>query len=111
MYVHGNIKSSNVLLNSRMEVGISDFGLLQLLANSPVASRIVGYQAPEVAQTGNLTPQSDVYSFGVVSFVCLMLQTIIRFLCNLPIPSQCSNFNWNCFFSGLLLLPHPSVVG
>jgi hypothetical protein len=66
MYVHGNIKSSNVLLNSRMEVGISDFGLLQLLANSPVASRIVGYQAPEVAQTGKLTPQSDVYSFGVL---------------------------------------------
>jgi len=49
-----------------MEVGISDFGLLQLLANSPVASRIVGYQAPEVAQTGKLTPQSDVYSFGVL---------------------------------------------
>jgi hypothetical protein len=88
MYVHGNIKSSNVLLNSRMEVGISDFGLLQLLAKSPVASRIAGYQAPEVAQTGKLTPQSDVYSFGVVSFVCLMLQTIIRFLCNLPIPVQ-----------------------
>ncbi len=88
MYVHGNIKSSNVLLNSCMEVGISDFGLLQLLANSPVASRIVGYQAPEVAQTGELTPQSDVYSFGVVSFVCLMLQSIICFLCNLPIPVQ-----------------------
>jgi serine/threonine protein kinase len=71
-----------------MEVGISDFGLLQLLTNSPIASRIVGYQAPEVAQTGKLTPQSDVYSFGVVSFVCLMHQTIIRFLCNLSIPVQ-----------------------
>ncbi|CAM6047953.1 unnamed protein product, partial [Sphagnum compactum] len=65
--VHGNIKSSNVLLNSDMEVGISDFGLVQLLATTPpVASKIVGYRAPEVSVTGKITPKSDVYSFGVV---------------------------------------------
>ncbi|CAK9229357.1 unnamed protein product [Sphagnum troendelagicum] len=65
--VHGNIKSSNVLLNSHMEVGISDFGIVQLLATTPpVASKIVGYRAPEVSVTGKITPKSDVYSFGVV---------------------------------------------
>jgi hypothetical protein len=82
MYVHGNIKSSNVLLNSCMEVGISDFGLLQLLANSPVASRIVGYQAPEVAQTGELTPQSDVYSFGVLLLELLTGKAPVQSLMN-----------------------------
>ena len=66
-FVHGNIKSSNVLLNRDREACISDFGLSQLLSGSPSSSKIVGYRAPEVNGTQKPTQRSDVYSFGVVS--------------------------------------------
>lgn len=65
-FAHGNIKSSNILLNRDLEAGVSDFGLAQLLSTSPAASRIVGYRAPEVTETRKVTQKSDVYSFGVV---------------------------------------------
>ena len=66
-FVHGNIKSSNVLLNRDLEACISDFGLAQLLSSTAAASRIVGYRAPEITETRKVTQKSDVYSFGVVS--------------------------------------------
>ncbi|KAG0563779.1 hypothetical protein M758_8G055500 [Ceratodon purpureus] len=65
-FVHGNIKSSNVLLNRDREACISDFGLTQLLTGSPSSSKSVGYRAPEVKGSGVSTQKSDVYSFGVL---------------------------------------------
>jgi serine/threonine protein kinase len=67
-FVHGNIKSSNILLTRDLEACISDFGLAQLLSSPAAASRIVGYRAPEITQSRKvLTQKSDVYSFGVVT--------------------------------------------
>jgi len=65
-FVHGNIKSSNILLNRDREACVADFGLSQLLSTSTSASKVVGYRAPEVAVTRKVTQKSDVYSFGVV---------------------------------------------
>ncbi|XP_042480053.1 probable inactive receptor kinase At4g23740 [Macadamia integrifolia] len=65
--VHGNIKSSNIFLNSRKYGCVSDLGLTTLM--SPVAapiSRAAGYRAPEVVDSRKATQLSDVYSFGVV---------------------------------------------
>ncbi|KAJ8442354.1 hypothetical protein Cgig2_018610 [Carnegiea gigantea] len=66
--VHGNIKSSNVLLRSNNEPAVSDYGLTPLFAPSPSSSstRIAGYRAPEVVETRKPTFKSDVYSFGVL---------------------------------------------
>lgn len=65
-FVHGNIKSSNVLLHRDFQACISDFGLAQLLGSTAAASRVVGYRAPEISETRKVTQKSDVYSFGVV---------------------------------------------
>lgn len=66
--VHGNIRSSNVLLRSNNEPAVSDYGLTPLFAPSPSSSssRIAGYRAPEVVETRKPTLKSDVYSFGVL---------------------------------------------
>lgn len=65
--MHGNIKSSNILLSRDLQACISDFGLAQLLASSSSAqAKVIGYRAPEVAETGKVTQMSDVYSFGVL---------------------------------------------
>jgi serine/threonine protein kinase len=105
--VHGNIKSSNVLLNSDMEVGISDFGLVQLLVTTPpVASKIVGYRAPEVSVTGKITPKSDVYSFGVVSIrsmqhlrAVIILPYLKNSDCIFPLSVQSEFLTWKSFFA------------
>ncbi|KAE8677158.1 putative inactive receptor kinase [Hibiscus syriacus] len=64
--VHGNLKSSNVLLRPDHEACISDFGLNPLFSSTAQHSRIVGYRAPEVIETCRVLFKSDVYSFGVL---------------------------------------------
>ncbi|KAG6684864.1 hypothetical protein I3842_12G084600 [Carya illinoinensis] len=65
--VHGNIKSSNIFLNSRSYGCVSDAGLTTIMsALAPPISRASGYRAPEVTDTRKAAQPSDVYSFGVV---------------------------------------------
>jgi serine/threonine protein kinase len=64
-FIHGNIKSSNILLSSELDALASEFGLAQLM-NVPMGPiRIVGYRAPEAIEMKKQTHKSDVYSFGV----------------------------------------------
>lgn len=87
-YVHGNIKSSKILLDNDLQPHISGFGLTRLVSgsskstnsaskklnpsqiiisskNSPSSS--ITYVAPEARVSGNrFTPKCDVYSFGIV---------------------------------------------
>ncbi|PSR95008.1 Inactive receptor kinase [Actinidia chinensis var. chinensis] len=65
-FTHGNIKSTNVLLNQDLNGSISDFGLVPLMNFPPTPSRYPGYRAPEVIETRKHTHKSDVYSFGVL---------------------------------------------
>ncbi|KAG9158513.1 hypothetical protein Leryth_016161 [Lithospermum erythrorhizon] len=65
-FVHGNIKSSNIFLNSQQYGCVSDFGTATIM--SPLAhpiARAAGYRAPELTDTRKATQASDVYSFGV----------------------------------------------
>lgn len=65
-FTHGNIKSSNVLLNQDLDACISDFGLTPLMNVPATPSRNAGYRAPEVIETRKHSHKSDVYSFGVL---------------------------------------------
>ncbi|KNA03572.1 hypothetical protein SOVF_207770 [Spinacia oleracea] len=63
---HGNVKSTNVLLDKNGVACISDFGLSLLLNPAHSIARLGGYKAPEQSETKRLSQQADVYSFGVL---------------------------------------------
>ncbi|KAG2686465.1 hypothetical protein I3843_09G007100 [Carya illinoinensis] len=63
---HGNVKSSNVLLDKNGVACVSDFGLSLLLNSVHAVARLGGYRAPEQAETKRLSQKADVYSFGVL---------------------------------------------
>ncbi|CAN4088714.1 unnamed protein product [Withania somnifera] len=64
--VHGNIKSSNVLLTKSYDARVSDFGLAQLVGPPTTPTRVAGYRAPEVTDPRRVSQKADVYSFGVL---------------------------------------------
>ncbi|XP_076929412.1 putative inactive receptor kinase At5g58300 [Bidens hawaiensis] len=60
---HGNIKSSNILLDHANHPRVTDFGLTPLMGTT---TQTTGYHAPEVIESKKPTQKSDVYSFGVL---------------------------------------------
>ncbi|CAL9128749.1 unnamed protein product, partial [Musa acuminata var. zebrina] len=66
-FIHGDIKSNNILLTQELDACVCDYGLAPLMNSAATPSRIVvGYRAPEVIETRKYTQKSDVYSFGVL---------------------------------------------
>ncbi|CAJ2630686.1 unnamed protein product [Trifolium pratense] len=65
---HGNIKSTNILLDKQGNARVSDFGLSIFNGPSPsgAGNRPNGYRAPEVLDGRKQSQKSDVYSFGVL---------------------------------------------
>lgn len=65
--MHRDIKPSNVLVNSRGDIKLCDFGVATETVNS-IADTFVGtstYMAPERIQGGAYTVRSDVWSVGL----------------------------------------------
>ncbi|XP_069130522.1 uncharacterized protein [Argopecten irradians] len=74
--LHLDLKSMNVLICSNDRAKIADFGFSKLrydanlkATNTSKAKPVQGspaWMAPELLETGELTPKADVYSFGII---------------------------------------------
>ncbi|XWS74756.1 hypothetical protein CRYUN_Cryun01aG0025000 [Craigia yunnanensis] len=69
--IHGNLTSSNVLLDDYTNAKIADFGLSRLMtaaANAYVIATAgaLGYIAPELSKLKKANTKTDVYSLGVI---------------------------------------------
>lgn len=68
--IHGNLTSSNVLLDDNTNAKISDFGLSRLMTaaanvNVIATAGALGYRAPELSKLRKANTKTDVYSLGV----------------------------------------------
>ncbi|XWS56780.1 hypothetical protein CRYUN_Cryun09bG0115000 [Craigia yunnanensis] len=69
--IHGNLTSSNVLLDEDTNAKIADFGLSSLMtaaanANVIATAGALGYRAPELSKLKKANTKTDVYSLGVI---------------------------------------------
>ncbi|KAL6482952.1 hypothetical protein MHYP_G00078240 [Metynnis hypsauchen] len=72
-YVHRDLAARNILVNSKMECKVSDFGLSRVLEDDPEGTYTtsggkipIRWTAPEAIAYRKFTSASDVWSFGIV---------------------------------------------
>jgi eukaryotic-like serine/threonine-protein kinase len=81
--VHRDIKAENIMVNSKNQIKVMDFGLAKLKGTMKLTrtSSTVGtlaYMAPEQIQGGEVDARSDIFSFGIVVFEMLTGRTPFR---------------------------------
>lgn len=92
LILHCDLKPANVLLDSRGEPQVSDFGLARSIGGrgsgyeGTVEGGTTGWMSPEQVERQPLTAASDVYSLGLI--LCWLLNA------DPPPPSKRSTWRW-----------------
>ncbi|MFS7967899.1 putative protein kinase RLK-Pelle-LRR-III family [Helianthus anomalus] len=61
---HGNLKSSNVLIDENNMALVSDYGLTSIISNTVSIHRMVSFKSPEFVISKKVSKKSDVWSYG-----------------------------------------------
>ncbi|KAL5223202.1 hypothetical protein ABZP36_027915 [Zizania latifolia] len=74
---HGNVRSSNVLVDECFVARLAEHALHRLLVPSAaeavlLAAKADGYRAPELQSRSRCSPRTDVYAFGILLLELLM---------------------------------------
>ncbi|XP_063833803.1 uncharacterized protein LOC135082968 [Ostrinia nubilalis] len=81
-FIHGDVKTANILLTRDYKPKLCDFGLAKPFKSTEITQSLIGtkpYMSPERLQ-GTVTQKMDVYSFGIVLLELLTgLRCAIKF--------------------------------
>ncbi|KAK9073948.1 hypothetical protein SSX86_006542 [Deinandra increscens subsp. villosa] len=61
---HGNLKSSNVLIDENNMPLVSDYSLTLIISNTIAVHRMVSFKSPEYLTSKKVSKKSDVWSYG-----------------------------------------------
>ncbi|KAF8027620.1 hypothetical protein BT93_E0511 [Corymbia citriodora subsp. variegata] len=98
--IHRDIKSSNIMLDEKLEAKLGDFGLARLVDHTrgqKTTEKIgtLGYAAPEYCETGKASKESDVYSFGVVLLEIVCGRSAVDSARAEQVPNALVNWSWS----------------
>ncbi|KAM0034403.1 putative protein kinase RLK-Pelle-LRR-III family [Helianthus debilis subsp. tardiflorus] len=117
--IHGNLTSSNVLLDENINPKIADFGLSRLMttaANSNVIATAgaLGYRAPELSKLKKANTKTDVYSLGVIILELLTGKSPGEAMNGVDLPQWVASIvkeEWTNEVFDLELMKDASVIG
>ncbi|KAK8506358.1 hypothetical protein V6N13_016421 [Hibiscus sabdariffa] len=63
---HGNLKSSNVLLDDSLHPLLTDYSLTPIINQETAQQHMLAYKSPEFIKTRRITKKTDVWSLGLL---------------------------------------------
>ena len=79
---HGNLKSSNILLESDYSPLLTDYAFQPLVNMAQASQTMFSYRAPEMLQEQPVSPKCDVYCLGIVILEILTGKFPTQYLSN-----------------------------
>ncbi|KAJ8537234.1 hypothetical protein K7X08_035635 [Anisodus acutangulus] len=117
--IHGNLTSSNVLLDDNTNAKIADYGLSRLMtaaanANVIATAGALGYRAPELSKLKKANTKTDVYSLGVIILELLTGKSPGEAMNGVDLPQWVASIvkeEWTNEVFDLELMRDASVIG
>ncbi|KAK6145579.1 hypothetical protein DH2020_022399 [Rehmannia glutinosa] len=117
--IHGNLTSSNVLLDEHTNAKIADYGLSRLMtaaanANVIATAGALGYRAPELSKLKKATTKTDIYSLGVIILELLTGKSPGEAMNGVDLPQWVASIvkeEWTNEVFDLELMRDASVIG
>ncbi|KAG8651505.1 probably inactive leucine-rich repeat receptor-like protein kinase IMK2 [Manihot esculenta] len=117
--IHGNLTSSNVLLDENAIAKIADYGLSRLMtaaANTHVIATAgaLGYRAPELSKLKKANTKTDVYSLGVIILELLTGKSPGEAMHGVDLPQWVASIvkeEWTNEVFDLELMKDASIIG